>query len=679
MLNGVLVIDFDPTDPATQYFMYSDTTGYKGRTFPFAAKRQAPTDLDPYEPTIGFLNYNERYNIPNNNQKDAMDNAAAPSAANPFATESQSSNRYFGEPKRIVASLNPGTNYLDLTGTFYVGNGLAGSAEAFFAIMEPEQEDWAYEVDNNYPVFLIRMCKDGTTTQIDPSADADAEGFIVNPRVHYFTPATATQTVEILAFEKKQLKDLNLWPAYAMPQGGMMKRPHATQIVKTHYGFPPAAAPKGSFVQGALDTLEKSNRGYASPTRTNALVSQKAFWDTTDPDGQMFSIESENWHDVSPWAVWRTESWRDQYGELYLFLILVDASFNMRLGKYQVSTGILQTLVVDPFFGGGTHRIDAIAVDGDRVYVRAYNVSSRDDKIRALDAESFLFTGVWSSHVVVTNTAFVGDPPIGAAVQILCVDDDKIAVNLWNLNLVGGSPSTTAIKFYKKSDGSYVNGGSGDITTLPGWPYGAATVYARGPLCSDGSSLYWSTWRSDLVAEGPVVKLNIAAPTTSTPLQWTGNGASGGVTRALIYDGGYLWCVSAGEVSASLPKIALGGLQTHILQLTNPGDEFFGGACWDGKNMWVTYLNTSTGRFDIHKANPRRLKNRWSVGVNQYYAFLVENYAAPVNSLEAALISPLGWQTSPCFDGENIWYVPEGDPTEPGAGIIVRLPLVKFL
>lgn len=666
-------LDFDPEDPGLPLGWY------RYRTTP------QPTWVDSdlfdggYEKgdqQWGAISGFERRNLPDADEKDAMDFAASPSQANPFATMGDGPLKYIGEPTKETHTLNPGFNTIDLSGWYYIGkSGIARSANQYFALMQEGKGETAYNPDDNLPMRIVYIYKESTTTPVDPTVDSDTNGFILNPRVAYISSASAAD-YDLWAFRKEQISTLEQVPAHAMPVGGVVTLPHSSYIRKILHTTPPVGDAKNyGFVDNSLRRLDVSNRGYAPEDWTNGEVSSRAYLMGT-ADAQMFAPQSDNVRSILPWTTTQMESWRDpNSGVPYLIMPLYDpvGSGIWAIGKYDTVGGSITTKDMDPEMPSGTWHLTSIAVDEDSIYVRLYRPSDTAERIHALNASDL--QPKWPSSVLVAASSLslfsVYDP------HIAVVDDTRVAVNLWANDLLGGIPGTHVIVFYDKSNGAFIAGGSGDATTQPLWPFGAgSSFYARGPFCSDGENIYWPSYR-DLTDTGPILQLNIANPSTSAVANWSHNGlGSSARTGGVVYDGDMIWGFGEDEVGVCLARGSGIGYYSG-LQLANPGDEFWGGVCIDGKNIWAVTLNLAIGRFELHKISPRKLSNMWGLSV-PLYDDVIESRVSILDN-EAVNFLSLRWYNRPCFDGENIWVIPDVIPGFPWTGYIYRLPLVKYL
>jgi hypothetical protein len=130
---------------------------------------------------FGLLDEAGYLRLPSQDQKDAMDGAASPSSANPFATQDGTLDKALAEVTELSVTSLVAVTEFQLMGTFYVGTGAAGTAERWFAL---------FGVDSNTGLLgtasrsiAVNEIWDSTNVaQLDPSTDAPS-GYYTNPYV----------------------------------------------------------------------------------------------------------------------------------------------------------------------------------------------------------------------------------------------------------------------------------------------------------------------------------------------------------------------------------------------------------------------------------------------------------------------------------------------------------------
>lgn len=163
--------------------------------------------------------------------------------------------RAFAEPVvKTVAGLAAAVKF-QLTGTFYVGNGGITTPGKHFRLMNTNVTFNMPLVGSDTGQWLshVQMYQSDGVTDLNPSVDADAEGFYTNPWVRLngvnTVDATYTGSLRVLCYEKKTLLTLENAPAGAFPLGDIETIGHTANIVaKAHAGTP------DSLAAGMLDT-----------------------------------------------------------------------------------------------------------------------------------------------------------------------------------------------------------------------------------------------------------------------------------------------------------------------------------------------------------------------------------------------------------------------------------------
>lgn len=159
-------------------------------SFPVPKEMRAESGYVFGDQVFGFLSGGMRYNIPTLAQKDGLTAASPqPSTSNPLVTKANTLDKVLGEPSEVTITPTPGWTSFQLTGWYYVGKGEVGSANHYFELhRKTSVSAWKEMLVGSdghvITVGSIRKDSGGSPgSEVVPSSDADAKGFVQNPWV----------------------------------------------------------------------------------------------------------------------------------------------------------------------------------------------------------------------------------------------------------------------------------------------------------------------------------------------------------------------------------------------------------------------------------------------------------------------------------------------------------------
>jgi hypothetical protein len=207
----------------------------------------------------GLLSGEEAWNVPTSDQKRAMNSApTAATASNPFVTQADTMDRYFGEPHFETKTGLSGESKVKITGHFYVGDTTWQNALKYFSLRRTsDKREQLYDTSNGERIWIASIKKSDDSGLVDPSTDADDEGFYENPYIYFYDdsgPYSYTGSLFVYCFRKKQLSSLEQAPVQAFPDAGIPFLPNAVDIMgKEVSGSPSSLA--GNIVQGQISSI----------------------------------------------------------------------------------------------------------------------------------------------------------------------------------------------------------------------------------------------------------------------------------------------------------------------------------------------------------------------------------------------------------------------------------------
>ncbi len=144
----------------------------------------------------GLIDQTDYANIPTSDEKDALDGASpAASSSNPYATETATVKKIFAKTTVSSYALSAVSEF-QITGKVYIGKGATGTASRYFGLFAnnsgvPHTYEIGY-VTNNQKFWVLEVYNSSNTAQLNPSSDADANGFYTNPYIHLSEAYTGT-------------------------------------------------------------------------------------------------------------------------------------------------------------------------------------------------------------------------------------------------------------------------------------------------------------------------------------------------------------------------------------------------------------------------------------------------------------------------------------------------------
>jgi hypothetical protein len=240
--------------------------------------------------------------------------------------------------------------------------------------------------------------------------------------------------------------------------------------------------------------------------------------------------------------------------------------------------------------------IASMASDGRYLYVRFYAVSgAAAPGLHMLACYDIVYrTAVWIIEMAhgVTDV-FTG---LHANQHHIAVvkGSTYIAVNQSWKDLVPVSGGAYGIELRSVTDGTVVSTGHGNAISA-GW----ATVYAAGPICSDGGANVFFTVRAaagdGLNNQYMVAQCTIANPlvaqtgAAATPLDGDDYNPSVGTfeqgPRGMVFDGEIVWLTTMFTLSAWVP-VPAAGASDHFVSNTSVSYHMFGDVFCDGRYLY---------------------------------------------------------------------------------------------
>ena len=226
-------------------------------TVPFPTKREDGAYVAG-DQIYGWLSGEEAWNVPSLTQKRGLNAApTTPSTSNPFVTKADTLDRYFGEPHFYPFTGLSAVRKVQLSGYFYVGSTNSEAVRYFSLRDSSDKRKQLSGTSNGERIYIDSIYKSDDSGALDPSTDADSEGFYQNPYVYLRNAAGAyvfTGDLTVYCFRKKQFSTLEQAPVQAFPDGGMDYWPHSDEVkVEAASGSPDSLSM--GMAQDALEEL----------------------------------------------------------------------------------------------------------------------------------------------------------------------------------------------------------------------------------------------------------------------------------------------------------------------------------------------------------------------------------------------------------------------------------------
>jgi hypothetical protein len=253
-----------------------------------------------------------------------------------------------------------------------------------------------------------------------------------------------------------------------------------------------------------------------------------------------------------------------------------------------VATATLGSL---PTGGGRTWKAAACCSNGTTLFVlfQAVNFAPSlvEWRVQAYDATSNSLPKIaaWPSTGIDPTVGFTG--PIGAGfgvirtVNICMASATKVVTcNGWIELDIASRP---AISVFNASDGGSLASGDGGVTPGAGW-------MPSGGICSDGTTIYWTSQLGNAAFTAVLNSSRISTPNTNGS-GWTnialGNasGATANRCHSLCWDGEAIWCpLENGEIitASTIYKSA-----ASVSYAAHTSIDFLGACCFDGLRVWI--------------------------------------------------------------------------------------------
>jgi len=172
----------------------------------------------------GLLSGVEAWRNPDEDQKDAMDNATSPSSSNPFVTKSETKDKVMGDAViKSVLGLSGDTEF-QIMGWFYVGKGTNLDATKYFHLraVGPALDYPLYGSD--YKEIVVSSIRDSSSSaDLNPATDpgVDSAGYYQNPYIRmdfqYTKDSTFTGDLKVHCIERAVFSALPQTPASTLP------------------------------------------------------------------------------------------------------------------------------------------------------------------------------------------------------------------------------------------------------------------------------------------------------------------------------------------------------------------------------------------------------------------------------------------------------------------------------
>jgi len=686
------------------------------RKYPIPTPDETGLTLSAGDAPLGLMTSAAAWATPTADQKKAMNNASSPDATNPFLTQDDILAKYLADPYSVTQSQGVVPTSIDITGDVYVGTGTLDQALQMFRLVDGDGNAPAYE--DGGALRLLTIVPSGGGAPIDPSVDADANGFYSNPRLVFQADTNSTTgTIDMTVWMalKKTSLTTDQTPVKKTP---ITTTAHAENVPVKRSLYPPGWDRRVSVqdVQDALVREHESNRGVNPLLRTDEHVAARAFW---RKDMMIDGVPSASYiQTISTEVRYLTASRRASDGHTVLIYAEDDAllriieyspeSYNPALNLKDFTD--LLTLDITTIFTevpAWDWYITGMCCDGQNIYLRLRDTDltgSGIDRHRVFAVTMNQFaTGVsiksgWGSSGVSLGSGTAVENHIPFADDIIVADDDNLATcDNWTDMRGVGTPGGI---FIVPKDGTAPTLGAGDIkATIAGGTPGALTpaaFYGVGPLVSNGEQVFAlgvaTTSNSDPNMY-MAFHVNISDPTTVSVANWYGVARAWNDTKALVtgmeWDGDTIWIFGMGSSDSSAVTITLfdASASRQYNEIKTASSDGLGGTCFDGVNFWVMRDGDGTDRPSgspwLDKVPVGTfLKYSGYLGSSGFDASSNDAYEATVRDRFAvgspgALI-PTDWSRNrPVFDGENIWIAPESDLGGPDIAKIFRISAVK--
>jgi len=705
---GAVVIDFDITNPV----VYADVVA--ARKLPTPTPVNDASTLTSGDDLWGYIDSVSLWAVPTVDQKDALDGASSPNAANPFATMDDVARKYFAEPamqNTTIFNITPGQK-VPLSGRWYIGDGGIGDAARYFNLTDNDSNGTAAFGDGGV-VYVGIVYNTAGTSILNPSVDADAQGFYNNPQIYIVSEssvaASSSISINVYGYKRAQLTTIDQTPVQALPTTRVT---HTQMVRPPEFSNPPAwfqtnNPDYGNLTRG-LELLHKRNRGPAHPLWTDSKVSGRLIDSDDVPDGCM---TNEGYYPVGFGSFRHVTSARDDEGNVIVYMAEAlggsySACYNIVEFFDQTKTAVVYDIAtILPAASVGWWYITGMCCDNNRLYIRVRDtdfIGTADHYVFCFNigsAGGLTLNSSWPAAGLYIDT-YAGPPNVTHpdSDDIILAAPGKLATVNGDNDLQAAAPSTAGVVIIDASNGTILTQGCGDIGSL-----GLGTpVYACGPLVSTGEdsvpySVYYGLYSSVAGEFVGVHGVKISDATTSWKTSWwapvnTPSNLASAHVASMVWDGMYLNIVMTDFVVpgalartwVQMPSVRQNGpVLTDIYAIDTSAnlDMMLGPAGYDGKNSWIVYWDDDTAEVKLHKLSHQRINAEMSgLGGSwiQPYSELKKDQASwmwPYSYSAGDVL--FWWQNRAHFDGMNLWYAPEWEPGELWAGVLFKLSLLK--
>lgn len=639
------------------------TVSYTNRTIPQATARETRANFVAGDRTVGLMTGEDRYVLPTPDEKEALDAAAtAATAANPYVTEADSTDKIWAEPQVVTVVIPPATAFVDLDlatyGEFYVGLGPANTAQQYFDIRQQDSGEAACRYPDGQVSSIWDVCQFGGAVSIVPAADADANGFYSGAGVRiYFSStlsAVAPVNVDIWYGRKQTLPTLTQTPSLALARVASPRRDHASQVreeiglLQTPPGCPLSTE---SYVQDELELDRIKLRGSHSAQLSETDLARKLFY----PNKTFAQVYGDASEETLALVVGAPNVWPrcmcygfNDYGPILAegldggerFLL-----WTVQEGGYQqIARDIISDnerlsgaiAYIDPIAdlnvsaipnkpAMSAWRISALASDGRYIYIRLLDNTSAAAYRHVLMCYDILNrTSRWVPiyQVVASSTASTYSDNWVNGQHLCIVDSTHFAINRQWEDLVALGPALNfGIEIRVCATGALIAGNNTGFGSSLEAGWSMADAFCAGPICSDGTNAYFVVRSSDggyancsygvgqckisdpqdfqVGADNPDMDLSAWNPT-----------ATSDNPRSLVYDGHMLW-LSTKFALTVLPPLPVVGDEDWLVFQNGADFRFIGDVAFDGKHIWVGvadfaagWSQTAGGLYHIVRLNP---------------------------------------------------------------------------
>jgi hypothetical protein len=663
----------------------------------------------------------------------------------------------FAEPTVVTVSVAAANNWVELDfatyGAIYVGRGVAGTGHRYLDVRRAGDHaawQWRLAGQDARRITITNVCQLGGAVVINPGVEADAEGFYAAGVRVYFSEtygAWPLTTCDIWYSKRVTYATFNQAPALALATA-LVSRDGHTDTTQTRRAWAPPGCPlhADALAADALDSLVRKARGTNRMGGTEANLAAKLF---AGAEAHPASTPCEETLGAVKWPRCFAYGYNDvgsadggalSGGER--FLLYTETMTPIALREQVVrrvinadgslGTAAYLSAIVSEVHAGfpgivaaeSDWRIVSLASDGRYLYVRlqAASILPAGGSVHVVTCYDILNRtrrGGWpASGQHITTLAAIAikwEDEKDNAMWVSVVDSTHIAVNEHWADLTGAPPDT-GIEIRLMTTGAKV-GFAGYGNALLGGG-GWAETYAAGPMCSDGTNVYFTVRaRNGGGINADLNKYAIAQATIADPSLYSMMASITEIDlsgwnpdpttyrsrpRSLVYDGRYLWLSTRWGVAAADPIHLLipPSANAQLMLFDHAATYEFGPMAFDGKYLWFGFCDADGASappsiycdalYHMVRFNPANLAIEVATGTKIIGAWLLMLSRESMWALEGPLDPDDGayatrdWATEEPFgdiiyDGDSVrwtklhWDTTGGPPGTVGArGLILQ-------